>query len=95
MNTIIIKPIITEKSIKDVESGKYTFQTALLAHKPAIKKAIEREFNVHVTSLTSIIVKGKTQRQGKRREEITLAPTKKVIVGLKKGETIDLFNIAG
>ncbi len=88
---IIVKPIVTEKSMVDVAKGKYGFIVAMQATKATIKKAVSDAFNVHVVSVSTIIVKGKRKRVGKRREEVNETKWKKAIVTLKKGEKISLF----
>lgn len=93
MNTqsVIIKPVVTEKSMKDVSGGKYTFVVATSATKTVIKKAIGETFHVKVTSVVTSIVKGKRKRIGVRREEVKEAKWKKATVTLAKGEKISLF----
>lgn len=93
MKDVVIRPIITEKSMKDAGVGKFTFQTAVFANKTEIKKAIEQEFKVHVISVATSVTKGKKRRQGKRRTEVAISPLKKAVVGLKTGEKIDLFDV--
>jgi len=61
---IIVKPIITEKSSTGVAEGKYTFEVAKKATKVQIAKAVEELFEVKVTSVNTIIVKGKEKRVG-------------------------------
>jgi large subunit ribosomal protein L23 len=95
MNTIIIKPLITEKSMADVNKGKYSFVVAKDARKTTIKHAIKQQFNVTVTSVATSILKGKTQRVGVRRQEVDKASLKKATVTLKKGEKIALFEPGG
>lgn len=90
---VLIRPLLTEKSTKQAEKGKFTFQVGIHADKVSIKKAIEKAFPVHVTDVATIIVKGKTVRTGMRRTEKTLSPWKKAVVTLKKGEKIGLFNV--
>lgn len=77
--------------MKDVSLGKYTFMVAKDAAKGAIKQALEKMFNVHVVSVSTSIVKGRTKRVGKRREEVDQASWKKATVRLRKGEKISLF----
>jgi large subunit ribosomal protein L23 len=88
---IIIKPLVTEKSMSDVSKGKYTFMVAKSATKSAIKHAVKGKFNVTVSSVATSIVKGRSQRVGTRRLEVAKAHWKKATVTLKKGETIALF----
>ena len=61
---IIIKPIITEKSMDQVADKKYTFQVAKNANKIEIKKAVEEIFKVEVAKVTTINYSGKPKRQG-------------------------------
>ncbi len=95
MNTVIIKPIITEQSMKAVDAGKFSFVVAKHADKIAIKKAINQLFNVTVMAVATSIVKGGRQRVGKRRQEVSSSIWKKAIVTLKKGEKIGLFEPGG
>lgn len=91
---IIVRPIITEKSMDDAAKAKFTFEVLKTASKKVIKKAVEEKFKVNIISVSTIIVKGKTRRQGKKRIEITKTPWKKAIVELKEGQKIDLFDTA-
>lgn len=90
-NNFIIKPLVTEKSMKDVSLGKYTFMVAKDAAKGAIKQALGTMFNVHVVHVSTSIVKGRTKRVGARREEVDQSAWKKATVRLRKGERISLF----
>lgn len=90
---IIISPLITEKSMAQAALGKYTFIVDIKANKDAIKNAIEKNFNVSVTGVSTITIKGRTARTGQRRIEKTLSPFKKAIVALKAGEKIGLFEL--
>ncbi|MDI6800072.1 MAG: 50S ribosomal protein L23 [Actinomycetota bacterium] len=87
--SIIIKPIVSEKSYELIEQGKYTFEVHPDARKIEIKKAVEEMFKVNVTKVNTMSVKGKLKRQGRtsgRRKDI-----KKAIVTLKKGDKIEFF----
>jgi large subunit ribosomal protein L23 len=61
---IIIKPIITEKSMDDMAEGKYTFMVDKRSNKSEIKKAIESVFDVKVKDVNTMNVLGKIKRQG-------------------------------
>lgn len=61
---IIIKPIITERSMDDMAENKYTFEVAKKADKIAIKRAVEEIFNVKVEKVNTMNVTGKIKRQG-------------------------------
>ncbi|MGI8419677.1 MAG: 50S ribosomal protein L23 [Candidatus Levyibacteriota bacterium] len=92
---IIVRPLVTEKSMTDVSKGKYTFMVAKSATKSGIKHAIKGKFNVTVSSVATSIVKGKSQRVGARRLEVAKSQWKKATVTLKKGDKIALFEPGG
>ena len=85
---IIKAPVITEKSEIARSNGTYTFKVDPRAKKPEIKEAIEKIFNVKVTAIRTINVKPKKRRVG-RYTGLTNR-TKKAIVTLAEGQTIDL-----
>lgn len=86
---IIKAPVITEKSANQVEKEqKYVFKVDPKSNKTEIKLAIEKLFNVKVESISTINVKPKKRRVG-RYSGLTNR-TKKAIVKLAEGQTIDL-----
>ncbi len=87
---IIIKPVITEKSMDGLQEGKYTFKVAKDATKPEIKKAVEKLFNVEVAKVTTINVKGKMKRVG-RYEGMTASWKKAVVTLTPDSKTIEFF----
>ena len=62
---IIIKPLLSEKSYKDIENKKYTFVVDKKANKIEIKQAVEKIFGVKVEKVNTANVDGKLKRQGK------------------------------
>ncbi len=92
MKDVLIKPIITEKSLQDVGGGKFTFRVNKKANKIDIKRAVEDFFRVKVISIATSIVKGSRKRTGERRVEVSVSSWKKAIVKLKEGQRIDLFD---
>jgi large subunit ribosomal protein L23 len=62
---VIVKPIVTEKSMMGMESGRYTFRVLPDANKTEIKIAIEEVFGVKVDKINTMNVKGKVKRQGR------------------------------
>lgn len=88
-------PLITEKSMKDANLGKFTFKFPVSSRKEDIKKIIQGKFAVSVVHVSTTIVKGRTHRVGVRRNEVKKSPFKKAIVELKKGEKISLFELGG
>ncbi len=95
MNSIVIKPVITEKSMSDVAKGKYSFVVSMDATKAAIKSVIKQRFGVTVVSVAISVQKGKTQRVGTRRTEVDKSIVKKATVTVKKGDKIGLFEPGG
>ena len=61
---IIIKPIITEKSMDDMAYGKYTFQVDKRSNKTEVRKAVETIFGVKVEKVNTMNILGKVKRQG-------------------------------
>ena len=62
---IILKPVITEKSMDDLQTGKYTFKVAKDANKSEIKKAVEQLFNVEVAKVNTMNCNGREKRVGR------------------------------
>jgi len=86
---VIIKPIITEKTMNLLADNKYTFIVDKKANKTEIKNAVENIFNVKVEKVSTMNVKGKPKRVG--RFEGRTPSRKKAIVTLKPGQKIKLF----
>lgn len=85
---VILAPHITEKSTLLSEQNAVVFKVADKATKPEIKAAVEALFEVKVTGVNTLVVKGKTKRwRGKayRRSDV-----KKAIVTLAEGQSIDI-----
>ena len=87
---IIIRPLLTEKTISKTAQNKYTFQVDLHANKIEIGDAVQRIFNVKVEKVNTLRVRGKTRRLG-RFPEGTKSAWKKAIVTLKAGDRIEVF----
>lgn len=86
---IIIKPVVTEKSMNLLADNKYTFVVDKKSNKTEIKNAIEDIFKVKVDKVSTMIIKGKPKRMGKY--EGRTSDRKKAIVSLKAGQKIKLF----
>jgi len=61
---VIIRPIITERSMAGAADKKYVFEVATGSNKVEIRKAIEEIFKVKVLSVNTINVRGKQKRMG-------------------------------
>lgn len=86
---IIIRPLITEKNTNLMSLNKYSFEVDKNATKPEIGAAISEIFNVRVTNVTTMNVRGKLRRRGMRYGYTS--SWKKAIVTLAAGDTIDVF----
>ena len=87
---IIIRPIITEKSMKLTEAdNKFTFEVAKGTNKTQVRQAIEAIFNVKVEKVNILNVRPKDKRMGKYVGKTNAV--RKAIVKLAEGQTINLF----
>jgi large subunit ribosomal protein L23 len=86
---VILAPVVSEKSYGLIDEGKYTFLVDPRSSKTEIKLAIEKIFSVKVDSINTLNRAGKRKRTkfgwGQRKS------TKRAIVSLKDGATIDIF----
>lgn len=65
LRDIIKRPVITEHSADLMAEKKYTFEVSQKANKTEIKTAVEAIFDVKVTRVNTMNVKGKLKRQGR------------------------------
>lgn len=87
---IIIRPIITEKSMKCMDAdNKVTFEVAKGSNKTEVKQAVEEIFNVKVEKVNILNVKPKTKRMGKYVGKTKAV--RKAIVKITEGQDINLF----
>ena len=77
---IIIRPIVTEQSMAEMATNKYTFVVDKKANKTEIKKAVETIFGVNVEKVNTLNYDGKVKRMG--RSVGRTASFKKAVVKL-------------
>ena len=78
---VILKPVVTEKSMNQMSEKKYTFLVHVDANKSRIKEAVEKMFKgTKVASVNTMNCEGKERRRG--RTVGKTAATKKAIVKL-------------
>jgi large subunit ribosomal protein L23 len=92
LKQVIIRPIISEKSLSRIASSQYTFEVDFKSNKYEIRDAIKKEFNVKVLSVKTVMRKGKVKQVGKKRQEKTYAKRKFAIVEIPKDQKISAFN---
>jgi len=88
---IIIRPIITERSMAGVAEKKYVFEVAKNAGKIEIKKAVEEIFGVKVASVNTLNVPGKHKRMGMARPGMTRSWKKAYVTLTADSKTIEFF----
>ncbi|CAB1256053.1 ribosomal protein L23 [Ruminococcaceae bacterium BL-6] len=87
---IVIRPIITEKSMGGIGQKKYTFEVAEDANKIDIARAVEELFKVKVQKVNTLHVRGHLRRQGKS-QGYTPAWKKAVVTLTEDSKTIEFF----
>ncbi len=88
---IVIRPIITERSMEATAEKKYVFEVAKNAGKVEIKNAIEEIFGVKVAKVNTLIVGGKSKRMGAGRPGMTKSWKKAYVQLTADSKTIELF----
>jgi len=88
LHRLILAPIVSEKSTRVLELGnQVVFKVLKDAAKPEIKVAVEKLFNVKVTEVRTLNVKGKNK--GGQKSPGRRSDWKKAYVTLAEGQTID------
>lgn len=91
MIAVVLKPVITEKSMRLAGSGIYMFNVSMSANKPLVAQAVKEQFKVDATQVRIAITKGKVKKlkgiTGKRKD------SKRAFVTVKKGQKISVFEI--
>lgn len=92
LRDVILAPVVSEKSYDLIEKNNtYTFMVDPRSNKSEIKSAVEQVFGVRVLRVNTMNRKGKLKRQGwkmgKRKD------TKRAVVTLAPGNSIDLFGV--
>lgn len=91
---ILIKPLITEKSTKLADKrNTYVFVVNKESNKIEVKNAVEKMFNVNVTSVNTAVMPGKPKSRSTKTAVVkgSTSSYKKAFVTLEQGETIDIF----
>jgi len=90
---IVLRPVISEKSMDQSTANKYTFAVADEANKMQIKAAVEELFKVTVTNVNVMTTKRKEKSRNRRRGRQVgyTSPWKKAVVTIKAGDSIEFF----
>ena len=88
---VILEPVVSEKSYGLLEDNVYTFKVHPGASKPEIRDAVQAIFGVKVVKVNTLNRKGKRKRNRKSFTYGTRPDTKRALVTLAEGDSIDLF----
>ena len=87
--SVIIRPIVSEKSYELLAANKYTFRVDDRAHKTQVRQAVEEIFGVRVLDVRTMTVKAKPKRRGYTSGQTRA--WKKAVVQLHPDDHIELF----
>ncbi len=90
---VLLRPVITERSMSETSAGRYTFAVADDATKPEIAAAVKEAFKVDVVAVNTIKVHGKERRLGRKTGR--RPDWKKAIVTVGKGQKIERYFVEG
>ena len=88
---VVIRPVITEQSMEDMDIKKYVFEVAKDANKVEIAKAVEEIFGVTVIKVTTLHVRGKNKRVGNNPAGTSKSWKKAVVKLTEDSKTIEFF----
>ena len=88
---VIVAPVVSEKSYALMEEGVYTFKVHPSASKPEIRDAVQEIFSVRVAKVNTLNRPGKRKRNRRTFTWGRRPDTKRALVTLVEGDTIDLF----
>lgn len=94
MGSVIKRPILTEKSLQEATTGRYTFEVDLKANKQQIATAVKKAFSVDVLEVKTRILKGRRVRVRGTRLENKGPKIKKATVKVASGQKISVFETA-
>jgi large subunit ribosomal protein L23 len=89
--SVILRPVVSEKSYAQYDERVYTFVVAPDANKIEVKQAVEAIFNVKVTNVNTLNRSGKRKRNRRTGTWGTRTGQKRAIVSLAPGDEIEIF----
>ena len=87
---VVLKPVITERSMDDAQRNKYTFKVATDANKTEVKHALEDIFGIEIEKVNIMNYSGKMKRMG-RTQGRTAAVKKAIVTLTEKSKKIEFF----
>jgi large subunit ribosomal protein L23 len=89
--SVLIRPVVSEKTYALMDQNVYVFVVDPKATKIDVRNAVEQAFNVKVTNVNTLNRKGKSVRDRRTGKIGSRPSTKRAIVTLKQGDSINLF----
>ena len=89
--SVIIRPVVSEKSYALLDQGVYTFIVAPDANKIEIRHAVEAIFGVNVVRVNTMNRRGKRKRNRRQQTFGKRSDTKRALVTLASGQSIPIF----
>ncbi len=89
--SVIIRPVVSEKSYGLLDQGVYTFVVAPDANKIEIRQAVEQIFGVSVVKVNTLNRQGKRKRNRGKATFGRRSDTKRAVVTLATGQSIPIF----
>ena len=89
--SVLIRPVVSEKTYALMDQSVYVFIVDPKATKIDVRNAVEQAFNVKVTNVNTLNRKGKSTRNRRTGVVGTRPNTKRAIVTLAEGDSINLF----
>jgi len=89
--SILIRPVVSEKTYDLMEKHTYVFVVDPRATKVDVRNAVEQAFNVKVVNVNTLRRQGKASRNRRTGVTGTRPSTKRAIVTLRQGDSINLF----
>jgi large subunit ribosomal protein L23 len=89
--SVLIRPVVSEKTTGLMDNHTYVFIIDPRATKVDVRNAVEQAFNVKVTNVNTLNRKGKSTRNRRTGVVGTRPNTKRAIVTLAEGDSINLF----
>ena len=91
--SVLIRPVVSEKSYALLAANKYTFRVDPRANKTQVRQAVEEVFGVRVRDVRTMSVKPKPKRRGWTSGRTR--QWKKAVVQLHPEDSIELFEGEG
>lgn len=90
---MILKPLVTEKTLSLATKNKYTFVVGRHATKDQIARLISNLYEVTVTKIQTTVIPPRSHRVGISAKRVTSGSGKKATISLAAGQKIDIYEV--